>query len=63
MEGEPLVVAAETMDDGVLIRFEDGSNGVFPAALLYANLPQALSMQAAEEELASRRSLSVARTV
>jgi hypothetical protein len=57
MDGDPSVVAAEPTDGGVMVRFEDGSNGVFPAALLYANLPQALSMQAAESDEAMSKLL------
>ncbi len=39
-------------DEGVLIGFDDGTNGLFPAALLYAILPQAKSLQAEESRAA-----------
>ena len=50
MEGDPQVVSAEMADHGVLVRFDDGRNGIFPAALLYSALPQAESMQTDESE-------------
>ncbi len=55
MEGNPQVVSAEMADHGVLVRFDDGKNGLLPATLLYAILPQALHMQMAEEAEAERK--------
>jgi hypothetical protein len=38
---QPQIVSADWVDNGVVIEFSDGQRGFFPAALLYAALPQA----------------------
>jgi hypothetical protein len=41
MEHEAAITAAERLNDGVLIRFEDGRYVLYSAALLYQLIPQA----------------------
>ena len=35
------ILAAERLNDGILIKFADGNCAFYPAALLHAMLPQA----------------------
>jgi hypothetical protein len=50
MDEQPRVVNAAVSDGGARINFDDGKSGLFPAALLYAILPQANRLQAADAE-------------
>ena len=37
----PRIVAAERMEDGIFIEFDDGKSALYSASLLYAALPLA----------------------
>jgi hypothetical protein len=50
MDEQPRVVNVAVSDEGATIGFDDGKSGLFPAALLYAILPQANRLQAADAE-------------
>jgi hypothetical protein len=38
----PRIVAAERMEDGIFIEFDDGRSALYSASLLYSALPQAV---------------------
>jgi hypothetical protein len=44
----PQIVSADLVDNGAVIEFSDGQRAFFPAALLYAALPQATEIRDSE---------------
>jgi hypothetical protein len=42
---EPVIVCVDTLENAILVTFEDGKLAVFLAALLYATLPLAQHVQ------------------
>jgi hypothetical protein len=50
---EPVIACVDTMENAILVTFEDGKLGIFSAALLYATLPLAqVVVEAIEPQLA-----------
>ena len=48
-KSEPSILCVDTLQNSVFIMFKDGKCAIFPAALLYATLPQAQLVIADDE--------------
>jgi hypothetical protein len=59
MDGRPKphITFSDRLDNGIVVGFDDGKTAFFPAALLYATLPQAQSMPSDSEDSYPPRSL------
>jgi hypothetical protein len=47
---QPLITFSDRLDNGIVVGFDDGKTAFFPAALLYATLPQARMMPSDSED-------------
>jgi hypothetical protein len=45
----PRITFSDRLDNGIVVGFDDGKTALFPAALLYASLPQAQMMPSDSE--------------
>ena len=49
------IVTVEKLKDGVLIEFDDRQCAIYPASLLYSNLPKAIKVRNTEPRIGTPR--------